>query len=151
MIEKIKENMGEHIGEEVKIIFNGGRNRVEEYKSFPVNKTDYVFRTAGKNKFGKVKAQYFTSRINSIIKEAVGNSYINITNLYFSGMIDLAEKIRAEKGTDLDINDYMTICEKFNYGEPEIVFNGEESYKVWKRVAFTLKKVVEDYFRAKGE
>ncbi|HHT37947.1 MAG TPA: hypothetical protein GXZ95_00855 [Mollicutes bacterium] len=43
MIEKIKNNLKEHLGEEVKIVFNSGRNRVEEYNAIITQMYNFVF------------------------------------------------------------------------------------------------------------
>ncbi|HHX16338.1 MAG TPA: hypothetical protein GX725_00275 [Mollicutes bacterium] len=43
MIDKIKENLKEHIGKEVKIVFNGGRNRIEEYNAIITQMYNFVF------------------------------------------------------------------------------------------------------------
>ncbi len=121
-------------------------NSNSDSKLMTINRTDYIFRTAGKNKHGKVKVQYFGSRLNQIIKEHVGNSYINVTNLYFSGMIEYAKQLlEAKNGEPLDNLDYSKICDKFNYGEPIQMKNGEVS---WGNVISKVKILVEDYFEA---
>ncbi len=43
MIEKIKEDMKEHVGEEVRIIFNGGRNKIEEYSAVVTEVYKFIF------------------------------------------------------------------------------------------------------------
>jgi integrase len=114
-----------------------------------INKTDYVFRTAGRNKHGKVKSQYFGTRINKIIKEYCEDSYITVTNLYFSGMIDYAKQILLEKdGEPLTLEDYSKIRDRFDYGQPIELENGEQS---WYNVLIKIKGMVEDYFNAQKQ
>ncbi len=43
MIEKIKENIKDHIGEEVRIVFNGARNRTEEYNAIITEMYNFIF------------------------------------------------------------------------------------------------------------
>jgi len=115
-------------------------------KSFPLNDTGYVFRTAGKNKRGKVKSNYFNSKIN-IIKDWVENPFINITNLHASGMIDYVIQLENEKGEELDNNDYIDVCEKYLFGKPRILPNGEND---WSMSISKLKTMVKDYINIKS-
>jgi len=84
-----------------------------------INKTEYVFRTPGKNKSGKVDYQFFASRIQRIQKW-LGNPYISISNLYFSAIIEYAKEEKKKKG-ELTKEDYIRINERFEFGE-----NGEK-------------------------
>jgi uncharacterized protein Veg len=68
MIEKIKENMGEHIGEEVKIIFNGGRNRVEEYNAVITQMYNFVFTVQLKNDTNEVKSFTYSDILTQTIE-----------------------------------------------------------------------------------
>lgn len=43
MIEKIREDMEKHVGEEVKIIFNGGRNKTEEFNAIITEMYKFIF------------------------------------------------------------------------------------------------------------
>jgi len=87
-----------------------------------INKTEYVFRTPGKNKNGKVDYQFFASRIQRIQKW-LGKPYISISNLYFSAIIEYAKKLKEEKGEKdkLTRDDYISINKRFEFGE-----NGEK-------------------------
>jgi integrase len=132
-------------------ITNNGTSKNSDNESLKrvVNYTDYVFRNAGSNKGGKVKYQYFGTRINKIIKEYCKNPYITITNLYFSGMIDYAKELLLQKnGEPLDFSDYEKIRDKFDYGQPIIQENGE---KLWTNVLCKIKIMVEDYFNAQKQ
>jgi len=82
-----------------------------------INKTEYVFRTPGKNKNGKVDYQFFASRIQRIQKW-LGKPYISISNLYFSAIIEYAKKMKKEKGEKdkLTRDDYISINERFEFG-----------------------------------
>jgi len=114
-------------------------------KCFPLNDTGYVFRTAGKNKKGKVKTNFFGSRMR-IMKTWTMNPFITVTNLYYSGIIDYAMQLRKEKGTELDNHDYIKIIDKFSYGKPQILSNKELD---WSVPISKVKSMVEDYINRK--
>jgi len=84
-----------------------------------INPSEYVFRTPGKNKHGKVDYQFFASRIQRIQKW-LKNPYISISNLYFSAIIEYAKGEKKKKG-ELTKEDYIRINERFEFGE-----NGEK-------------------------
>ena len=84
-----------------------------------INPSEYVFRTPGKNKYGKVDYQFFASRIQRMQKW-LGNPYISISNLYFSAIIEYAKEEKKKKG-ELTKEDYIKINERFEFGE-----NGEK-------------------------
>ena len=118
-------------------------------KSFPLNDTGYVFRTAGKNKKGKVKTNFFGSRIR-IIKDWTMNQHITVTSLYNSGAINYAMQLRKEKGSELDNFDYSKILEKFNYGKPQIIQNKNAEKELdWSMPISKVKYMVEDYINRK--
>lgn len=93
---------------------------------------DFVLRIPTKDKYSLFDGAIINSRMVRIQK-FVGNEGITINNLYFSGMITEAKNIMQEKG-NLDKEDYLSICRKFNYG------NGNPE-KYW----FALKELVEFY------
>lgn len=118
---------------------NGGKTQNKRIKdSAPrqtlINKTGtyekYILRTPGKNKFDRFSLSLFNSRMGRIQK-IVGNKYLTYSNLYFSGMIQMAMDIYKEKGEVTD-KDFDKICRKFNYGVPESFNKSNE---------FTDKKV----------
>lgn len=84
-------------------------------KGAVINETEYVFRVPGKNKFEKTNHQFFEGRMQRIQKR-LEKPYLNISNLYFSGMIDYAKKLKEEKG-ELTKKDYIRINERFQFGE----------------------------------
>ena len=114
-------------------------------KYFTLNNTGYVFRTAGMNKKGKVRINYFTSRL-AMLKDWIGNQYITVTNLYSSGIIDYAMQLKNEKGAELNNYDYMKIIDRFNYGNPQIAQDGSENWSV--QIA-KIKAMVDDYINIK--
>jgi integrase len=93
---------------------------------------DYVLRIPSKDKFSKFNGQIINSRMVRI-QNFVGNQFLTINNLYFSGMITMALQIYKDKG-QLTKADYLNICSKFDYG------NGNP-LKYW----FNLKEIVEQY------
>ena len=80
-----------------------------------INPSEYVFRTPGKNKYGKVDYQFFASRIQRMQKW-LKNSYISTSNLYFSAIIEYAKGEKKKKG-ELTKEDYIKINERFEFGE----------------------------------
>jgi integrase len=93
-------------------------------KVMPINDSEYIFRTPGKNKFGKVDQQLFTRRMQSF-QEWLEKPYLTISNLWFSSIIDYAKKIKEEKG-EVTREDYIRINEIFRYGE-----NREQQTLYW--------------------
>ena len=75
----------------------------------------HVFRTPGKNKFLLFTPVLINSRMQRI-QEWCENRFITVNSLYMSGMISMAKDILAEKG-NLIPEDYISICEKYNFGE----------------------------------
>jgi len=68
MIEKIKENMEGHIGEEVKIVFNGGRNRIEEYNAIITQMYNFVFVVKLKNEVNEIKSFTYSDILTQTIE-----------------------------------------------------------------------------------
>lgn len=109
-------------------IFNNGykvkKNEEGEYektnRAAVINETEYVFRIPGKNKFGKATPGFFASRIEKmqqwLEKPFPGvSSYLTVSNLFFSSMIDFAKKLKDEKG-ELTTEDYEDINAIFEFG-----------------------------------
>lgn len=97
-----------------------------------INKVDsYVFRTPGQKKYEPLNANLINSRMHRI-QEWIGNKYVTMSSLYFSGMVSMAKDRLAEKGS-LDKEDYLHICARYDYGEsPD---------KYW----YVVKDVVKQY------
>lgn len=68
MIEKIKENMEEHVGQEVKIIFNSGRNRIEEYNAIITQMYDFVFIVKLRNEINEIKSFTYSDILTQTIE-----------------------------------------------------------------------------------
>ncbi len=68
MIEKIKEKMEEHIGEEVKIVFNSGRNRIEEFNAVIMQVYNFVFVVQLKNDVNEVKSFTYSDILTQTIE-----------------------------------------------------------------------------------
>jgi len=101
--------------EKKEYVKNNGEESVNmKAKTYNIKVTPYVFRiSARENSEDQAKFFNVTSRINRI-KLWYGNPYITITNLWISGMIDMAKKIKEEKG-ELIIDDYIEINKYYNY------------------------------------
>jgi hypothetical protein len=74
-----------------------------------------ILRSSGTVNHGKLGYQALAARVTRI-KEYFGNPYINITNIWISGMIHLAKQIKEEKG-DLTKEDWIKISKQFGYPE----------------------------------
>jgi protein subunit release factor A len=97
-----------------------------------INKVEnYVFRSTGKTKFEPLNATLINSRMHRI-QRWLGNQYLTINSLYFSGMIDMAKEILEKNGT-LDKLDYLKICARYAYGE------NPEQY--W----YNVKAIIQEY------
>lgn len=91
------------------------KSKSRSSRILPVNKTQYVFRTPGKNRFGRVDHQLFDRKVQ-LMRKWLEKPYLSIGNLYDSAMIDEAKRIKEEKG-ELTRDDYIRINEKFQYGD----------------------------------
>lgn len=86
-----------------------------EPRHLVINKFDnYVLRVPGTNKFEKFSPNLLNSRMTRIQKY-VGNEYLSYTNLYNSGMVQMAIDIYKEKG-EVTKEDFILICDRFKYG-----------------------------------
>lgn len=77
MIEKIKENMGEHIGEEVKIVFYGGRNKIEQYNAIITQMYNFVFVVQLKNEVNEVKSFTYSDILTQTVEIFYENKHNN--------------------------------------------------------------------------
>lgn len=68
MIEKIKEDIKDHIGEEVKIIFNSGRNRIEEYNAVISQMYDFIFVVRLKNEVNELKSFTYSDILTQTVE-----------------------------------------------------------------------------------
>jgi uncharacterized protein Veg len=68
MIDKIKEDMGNHLGEEIKIIFNGGRNRKEEYNAILKGLYKFIFIVKLNNDINEIKSFTYSDVLTQTIE-----------------------------------------------------------------------------------
>lgn len=68
MIDKIKEDMEGHIGEKVKIIFNGGRNKKEEYEATITELYKFIFVVRVSNETNDVKTFTYSDVLTQTIE-----------------------------------------------------------------------------------
>lgn len=133
LIELIKDTYNQKI-----YIENNGEEtnnlRLSKPREFQINQVEnYVFRIPGKNKFEKFNVPLLNSRMQKI-QTWVGDPYLTYTNLFKSGMIEMAMDRYKEKGK-IDKKDFIDICERYNYGsgDPEkywhVVKGWFEQYK----------------------
>ena len=67
-IESIREELGNHIGKEVVIKYNLGRNKVEKYRVTIKELYNYVFLVELNNNFNEVKSFSYSDIITKTIK-----------------------------------------------------------------------------------
>jgi len=92
--------------------------RLSKPREIVINRVeDYILRIPSKDKFLKFTSNLITSRM-SRMQKYLDSPYLTITTLYQSGMIQSAMDIYKEKG-EVDKDDYIDICFRFNYGEDE--------------------------------
>jgi hypothetical protein len=76
----------------------------------------YIFKTAGSKKIDTPMEQKGLQARVRVIREWVGNSYITVTNLYYSGILHEAYNIMRKKQIkELDRYTVAQIADKFNY------------------------------------
>jgi site-specific recombinase XerD len=92
---------------------NGSQQLIRELKINHVER--YVFRVPGATKQSLFTPTLLGSRM-ARIQKYVGNRYLTFNSLYMSGMINLAKDILSEKG-EITKQDYINICDRFQYGE----------------------------------
>jgi uncharacterized protein Veg len=68
MIEKIKEDIKDHIGEEVRIKFNSGRNRTEEYNAVITQMYNFIFLVKLQNDVSEVKSFSYSDILTQTIE-----------------------------------------------------------------------------------
>jgi uncharacterized protein Veg len=68
MIDKIKENIRDHIGSEVKIIFNGGRNRIEKYNAVITEMYDFIFIVQLRNESSEIKSFTYSDILTQTVE-----------------------------------------------------------------------------------
>jgi integrase len=91
---------------------NNGEECAAKAQTWNIIETEYVVRTAGKTA-DKAKPSNIISRINKI-KTFWGNPYLTVTSIWYSGMLNYANKIKEDKG-ELFREDYENINKVFSY------------------------------------
>lgn len=106
--------------------------RLSDVRETVINKVeDFVFRIPGKNKFKKVSPTLLNGRMRKY-QVWVDNRYMTFNSLYFSGMLNKAIEFYKEK-EEVTKEDYLSICEQFNYDT---------------RYFYTIKEIFEKYTEA---
>ena len=118
--------------------------RLSEPRKIKINKVEhFVFRVPSKNKFQIFNTSILNSRMRKIQKY-LGNPYITVTGLYFSGMLNLAMDIYRRKG-EVTKDDYITICERYNYGGSDSEKNDSDDSKKYEKYWYNLKSLFDQY------
>jgi len=93
---------------------NGDDTVTMKSRYYNIHQTDYVLRVAARDNGNEpIKPINLTSRINRI-KTFFGNSYLTITSIWYSGMLDMAKDIKAEKGV-VEKEDWININIRFGF------------------------------------
>jgi hypothetical protein len=94
---------------------NGDVSIQMKARYYNIHHTDYVLRVAARDNGNEpIKPINLNSRINRI-KAFWGNPYLTITSVWYSGMLDMAKYIKAEKGS-IEKEDWIAINERFGFG-----------------------------------
>lgn len=67
-IEKIKNKISEHIGEEIELKFNGSRNKVEYYNAVLKDVYKKVFTVQIKNEYNEVKSFSYSDVLTNTLE-----------------------------------------------------------------------------------
>ena len=67
-IEKIKNKISEHIGEEIELKFNGSRNKVEYYNAVLKDVYKKVFTVEIKNEYNEVKSFSYSDVLTNTLE-----------------------------------------------------------------------------------
>ncbi len=80
-----------------------------------LNQSEYVIKSSGSKKVGEINYQTLRMRVNRV-KDYFGNPYLNIRNIWFSGIIHAIKQIKEQKG-ELTKEDYINVHRTFGYAE----------------------------------
>jgi hypothetical protein len=106
---------------------NGEVNITSKSSHMVINQSEYVLRPSGSSKQGELNYNTFRVRINRV-REYFGNPYINIRNIWFSGIIHMLKQIKNKNGV-LTNQDYINIHKIYGYNEAYIYKTIEEVEK----------------------
>lgn len=67
-IEKIKNKISEHIGEEIELKFNGSRNKIEYYNAVLKDAYQKVFTVQIKNEYNEVKSFSYSDVLTNTLE-----------------------------------------------------------------------------------
>ena len=68
MIEEIKQDMKRHVGEEVKVIYNGGRNKIEEYDAVITEIYKFIFVVKLNNDINELKSFTYSDVLTKTVE-----------------------------------------------------------------------------------
>lgn len=116
---KIHNIINEAIEQEDYFVGNGAPSG--RITSMTINKTDYVLRRCGQDRFDQPTKPLVKNRINRM-KKYLGKN-ISITNLALSGKVYMAKEIIKQK-SEITKDDWMSINERFGV-------TGDKIYEYW--------------------
>jgi hypothetical protein len=113
------------IDDEIYYIGNGDTDA--RATSRVINKTEWVIRPAGENKFDRLIYSSLLQRVGRV-KEYYSNPYLTLKNVWFSGMLHDLREFQNTDG-ELTKEHWELVCKKFGYGEDNVF---QLKQKIWK-------------------
>lgn len=96
---------------------NGEPKPTTKSPTMKLKKTDYVLRLSSRSVYEKIDRQVIAQRMRRIF-ELYDRPFLNVTNVWISGQIEMGKAILKETGKEeLTTQDYITINKRYGYGE----------------------------------
>jgi hypothetical protein len=92
---------------------NGDIDPTAKGEKRPLGSSIYLFKATGQEKVNQVTYAGLRKRFDKII-DYIGHRHLRPTTVIESGMLDMAKTLKAEKGSDLEKEDWIKISERFN-------------------------------------
>lgn len=101
---------------------NNGESNNKKAPYFYLPKTEYIFKPTGKNNYEQVNDQILRRRLK-VVAEWYGNPFLNITNIWLSGIVEYAQKLMQKYNVDkLSTEHYKEICYKYGINTKRIYY-----------------------------
>jgi hypothetical protein len=110
-MELVKEAYDQEIYEK-----NNGESTNLKGRTLIFNKSKFIIKAGGKNRKEKAITEVGLSRRVMVIKDLRDNKYLNITNIWYSGMINYAHQLKDNTQL-LTKEDFFTMAKKFGFKE----------------------------------
>jgi hypothetical protein len=131
--ERTNDLLKDTINQTIYLVNNGEPVPTARVTKFPLKNTGYVFRATKRSRDEIIPRALINRRMGNIFT-LLDYPFLNITNLWWSGVVIYAKKLKEESGkAKLEKEDYIKINEHFRYGE-----TGEQYW-------YQTKQKIEDY------